>query len=83
MKLKINEDSERIKHSITTLPNSALVITPLAISFSTESFSFHMHNLDFNLGYSISFTPNKLLDFLTQLEKEVKKYENISWNDQK
>ena len=73
MKLKINEDSERIKHSLTTLPSS-LVITPLVISVDTQSFSFYMHNLDFNFGYSIAFTPEKLLDFLTQLEKEVKKY---------
>ena len=72
MKLKINEDSERIKHSITTLPSS-LVITPLLISIDTQSFSFYMHNLDFNFGYSISFTPDKLLDFLTEIEKQLKK----------
>jgi len=76
MKVKINEDNDRIKHTLTNLPNSSLVITPLVISVDTQSFSLYIHNLDFNFGYSISFTPDNLLDFLTQLEKEVKKYES-------
>jgi hypothetical protein len=75
MKLKINEDNDRIKHLLTNL-NSSLVITPLVISVDTQSFSFYMHNLDINFGHSISFTTEKFLDFIKQLEKEVEKYES-------
>jgi hypothetical protein len=69
-------DKEKMVHHFTNPPYTSFSIYPTSLQLRFPFCSFYITSPFIYFGYVISFTPDKFLKVLPQLEKEVMKNEN-------